>query len=275
VSKAFDSCDHEIIIQKIKHTGLNQIGLKLMQSYLLNRDQLVYVDGSFGGRFVVNIGVGQGTILGPTLFKIYIMDLHLHTVLFCTKFADDSNFIGSGKTRDEVTTLVNHELEKIAKWFKDNRLTLHPNKSRFVVHSRDKLIDIFINGAKIMRCGYGLQEESVKFLGLHIDEDLDWICHIKNVVKKISKGRYLLWRYRNLGVATMKLIYVCFVCCHLLYCLVVWGGSKPAKLKPLNVALQKCWKNIGLYKQHTKNRLKEHAILTLEDEIKMQESKFV
>ncbi len=132
VSKALDSCNHEIILNKIRHTGLDQTGLKLMEMYLHNRDQIVFVNVSFGGRFVVNIGVGQGTILGPTLFRIYIMGLHLHTSLFCTKFADDSNFLGSGRTRDEVKTLVNQELSKISKWFTDNRLTLHPNKSRYI-----------------------------------------------------------------------------------------------------------------------------------------------
>ncbi len=82
----------------------------------------------------MNIGVGQGTILGPTLFKIYIMDLHLHTTLFCVKFADDSRFEGSGRPRDEVESLINAELLKIADWFKNNRLTLHPNKSRFIIN---------------------------------------------------------------------------------------------------------------------------------------------
>ncbi len=273
VSKAFDSCDHGILIDKIRHTGLDQSGLLLMQSYLFNRNQLVFVDGIFGGQFVVNIGVGQGTILGPTLFKIYIMDLHLHTSLFCTKFADDSNFLCSGRTRDEVAMTANQELLKVAKWFSDNRLTLHPNKSRFIVHSRDKLIEVFLNGSKIMRCGYGLQEESVKFLGLNIDENLDWTCHIRSVTKKISKGRYLLWRYRKLGITTSKLIYECFVRCHLLYCLVVWGGTSSTKLKPLTSALKKCWKNIGQFKQHTIHRLKEHCILALEDELTLQESK--
>ena len=93
-----------------------------MRSYLLNRVQSVSVDGIKGGSFFVNIGVGQGTILGPTLFKIYLMDLHLYTKLFCVKFADDSSFEGSGKTKDEVEQLINSELVNIAAWFKNNRL---------------------------------------------------------------------------------------------------------------------------------------------------------
>jgi hypothetical protein len=166
-------------------------------------------------------------------------------------------------------------LVKIAKWFTDNRLTLHPDKSRFIVHSRDKLIEIFLNGTKMMRCGYGLQEESVKFLGLHIDENLDWTVHIKNVVKKIAKGSYLLWRHKNLSVITKKLLYECFVRCHLLYCLTVWGSTHQSKLKPLVSILKKSWRHISPQKQHTITRLKNTNILKLEDELAVQESKFV
>ena len=140
VSKAFDSCDHKIIINKLKRTGLDNSGVQLMQSYLKDRKQIVYVNGTLGGCFVINIGVGQGTVLGPTLFKIYIMDLHLHTSLFCVKFAEDSNFEASGEVKEEFENMCNAELDKISKWFKDNRLTLHPDKSRYLVHTKDKSI---------------------------------------------------------------------------------------------------------------------------------------
>ena len=121
-----------------------------------------------------------------------------------------------------------------------------------------------------MRCGYGLQEESVKFLGLYIDENLDWTVHIKNVVKKILKGKYLLWRHKKLGPKTKLLLYECFIHCHILYCLSVWGGASKTKLHPLIVALKKSWRNIGKFKQHTIHRQKENFILKLEDELKLQ-----
>ncbi len=128
VSKAFDSCDHNILINKIKKLGLHGQSLNLIKSYLNPREQVVWVNGICGGKFVINIGVGQGTILGPTFFKIYKMDPHKWTKLVCVKFADDLNFKGSVKTKDEVEQLVNNEMITINKWFCDNNLTLHPGK---------------------------------------------------------------------------------------------------------------------------------------------------
>jgi hypothetical protein len=247
-----------------------------MTSYLKDRNQIVTVNGKHGTTFFINIGVGQGTVLGPTLFKIYIMDLHLHTSLFCMKFADDSSFKGSAKTRDELQDYVNLELVKVFNWFKNNRLTLHPDKSKFLIHSRDKLISIKLDSKNISRCGYGLQEESVKLLGLNIDENLDWKVHLKNLETKISKGNYLLWRHgKKLNVTTKKVIYESFVRCHLLYGLTVWGGAKPSLIKPLEKLLHKIWKKIGNRNSHTLPRLKKNSILKLEDELAIQESKVV
>jgi hypothetical protein len=276
VSKAFDSCDHGILITKIKKTGLNANGLQLIQSYLKDRLQHVTVNGIEGGSFAINLGVGQGTILGPTFFKIYIMDLHLHTNLFTIKFADDSTFIGSANSREAVEQLVNEELNKISEWFSSNRLTLHPNKSKYLVHSRDKLINIRINNVELQRSGYGLQEESVKLLGVEIDENLDWKRHIQAVMKKISKGNYLLWRHnKKLTVQMKKVIYESFVRCHLIYGITIWGGASKVNLKPLEQLLSKIWSKIGNRKMHTLNRLQQYKILKLEDELRIQESKLL
>ncbi len=276
VSKAFDSCDHEILINKIKRTGLDEKGINLMKSYLMDRNQKIIVNNICGGEFKINIGVPQGSVLGPTLFKIYIMDLHCHTDLFCVKFADDSSFEGSGSTKDELESKMNLEMIKVEKWFTDNRLTLHPDKSKFLIHSKDKLVQIKLGNKNITRCGYGLQEESVSLLGIQIDENLDWKVHVKKVEKKISKGNYLLWRHgKKMNIKAKKIIYESFIRCHILYCLTVWGGAKKLVLKPLNKLLHKAWSKIGKRKLHVLNRLKNLNILKLEDELFIQESKFI
>jgi len=276
VSKAFDSCNHEIMKKKLKKIGMSASALELMMSYLGNRTQEIWIESECGGRFVINIGVGQGTVLGPTLFKIYIMDMHLATKLFSLRFADDSNFVGSGNNKENTENEINEELNKLHAWFCKNKLTLHPDKSRYIVYTRDKLINIKLGGKSLMRCGYGLQEEGVKFLGVLIDENLDWKLQTKKVKKKIGKGNYLLWRYRNnLSTGMKKTIYESFVRTHLTYCLPVWGAKKTSELTELKKTIKRIWSKIGVRRQHTNNRLIEHKILKLEDELKLAELKII
>ena len=154
-----------------------------MKSYLNNRVQELWLENDCGGRFVINIGVGQGTVLGPTLFKIYIMDMYLSTNLFSLRFADDSNLISTGNNIETIERETNEELHKLHEWFCRNKLTLHPDKSRYIVHTKDKLINIKLGNKNLMRFGYGLQEEGVKLLGKTIDENIDWRLQIKQVTK--------------------------------------------------------------------------------------------
>jgi hypothetical protein len=204
------------------------------------------------------------------------MDMYLATTLFSLRFADDSNFVGHGNNREDTEILINSELEKLHSWFCRNKLTLHPDKSRIIIHTRDKLMNIKLGNRNLMRCGYGLQEEGVKFLGVIIDENLDWKLQVNLVKKKISKGNYILWRYRNkLSVNMKKTIYESFIRTHLTYCLSVWGAKKTGTLNELKKQIKKIWSKIGQRKQHTNNRLMEHKILKLEDELKIAEVKII
>ncbi len=127
-----------------------------------------------------------------------------------------------------------------------------------------------------MRCGYGLQEEGVKFLEVIIDENLDWKLQIANVKKKIGKGNYLLWRYKNRTTLPMKkVIYESFIRTHLTYCLPIWGAKKSQSLTELKKLAKKSWTKIGIRKQHTNDRLREHGILKLEDELRIAEIKMI
>jgi len=276
VSKAFDSCNHDIMAKKLRNIGLNGQSLELMKSYMKDRIQELWISKTKGGRFVINIGVGQGTVLGPTLFKIYIMDMYLATTLFSLRFADDSNFVGHGNNREDTEQFINRELEKLHSWFCKNKLTLHPDKSRIIIHTKDKLVNIKLGNRNLMRCGYGLQEEGVKFLGVVIDENLDWKLQVNQVKKKIGKGNYILWRYRNkLSVNMKRTIYESFIRTHLTYCLSVWGAKKTGALNELKKQIKKTWSKIGQRRQHTNKRLMENKILKLEDELKIAEVKLI
>jgi len=145
-----------------------------------------------------------------------------------------------------------------------------------MIHSRDKLMQIYLDNNLIERCGYNLQEEGVKLLGIILDENLDWKLHVRHVTKKISKGNYLLWRHsKKLNPDTKMLIYNCFVRCHLLYGLVAWGGAKNVVTNTLVRTLKKVWSKIGKKFMHTNNRLEKFSILKFQDEVVAQESKIL
>jgi len=202
--------------------------------------------------------------------------MFLSSDLFSLRFADDSNFVGHGNTRESTEEKINEELKKVHTWFCQNKLTSHPDKSRYIVHTRDKLFNIKLGGKALMRCGYGLQEEGVKFLGVIIDENLDWSLQIANIKKKIGKGNYLLWRYKNRTTVQMKkVIYESFIRSHITYCLSVWGAKKTQSITDLKKILKKSWTKIGIRKQHTNERLREHKILKLEDELRLSEVKII
>ncbi len=74
--KAFESLDHIILLEKLKHYGITGFAYKLMKSYITNRKQYVEIDGTKSELLNISTGVPQGSILGPLLFIIYTRIQH-------------------------------------------------------------------------------------------------------------------------------------------------------------------------------------------------------
>ena len=97
LSKAFDTVNHNILLQKLKHYGTTGNILKWLHSYLTNRKQYVSYNGNGTKYQEITCGVPQGSILGPLLFWIYVNDLYLvSNEINIIMFADDTNLFISG-----------------------------------------------------------------------------------------------------------------------------------------------------------------------------------
>ena len=237
-SKAFDTVDHAILLEKLHHYGIRDNALNWFASYLDNRKQYVTYNGVSSNMRVIKCGVPQGSILGPVLFLVYINDLAtVCSNVFSIFFADDSNIFKNGKNLLEIQEVINKELKDISIWLNVNKLFMNISKTQYMLFSGKKLENhspnIVIEGIALSRV------YSTKFLGIIIDDKLTWKDHITYVSKKISKGLGVIRKARKcLNSETLLSLYYSFVYPYLTYCNQIWGNISSSALQNLTV-LQK------------------------------------
>ena len=145
LSKAFDTIDHQILLEKLAFYGIRGKSLDLFKSYLTSRKQYVEIDGKRSSSTNIKTRVPQGSILGPLLFIIYINDLPMSSQLFeFIIYADDTTLSGILKTRyTDIDILHNSELDKISDWLKTNKLYLNVNKTKMMLfYQPQRKVDI-------------------------------------------------------------------------------------------------------------------------------------
>ena len=185
LKKAFDTVDHIILFDKHDHYGVRGVAKQWLSTYLCNRKQYVCFNGMNLSYSTVTCGVPQGSILGPTLFIMYINDLcnvssHLKSILF----ADDTSFFVEGSNLLAMCTNVSTEMNKLYTWFKINKLTLNLSKTNFMVFGHTNApceYNISIDNINIEQVNY------IKFLGIYTDCKLTWSQHVNTIHIKLQR----------------------------------------------------------------------------------------
>jgi hypothetical protein len=238
LKKAFDTIDHGILLKKLEQYGIRGASNSWVMSYLSNRLQFVNYNDYDSNLLQVVCGVPQGSILGPKLFILYINDIcNVSKILKLILFADDTTLFCSDKNINNLVTIINSELEKLCVWFALNKLSLNVSKTNYMLFSNCKNnipnVGIFMKNCKIDRV------HVTKFLGVQIDENLDWNHHIWYVKSKISKHIGILNRARKyFGGNAIRTLYCSLILPYLLYCVEVWGNTYSSNLNAI-ILLQK------------------------------------
>lgn len=281
LAKAFDTVSVQILIEKLELMGIRGLQLKLFESYLSNRTQCVKIDNITSDEATIQYGVPQGSILGPTLFLAYINDLcqlGFQNGKIVT-FADDTALLFSGDTWNEVFLYAQQGFNDVTRWLNENMLTLNVEKTKYIMFSLKtieasnnivnyKIIshscDNFDGGG--CTCPELQRTRSIKYLGIMIDDKLNFHCHIDMISARVRK---LIAIFKNLRhVADKELIksvYLALCQPQLFYCIDVWGGATKShflKIERAQRAILKVSHSLPFY-HPTTDLYKQVRVLTV------------
>ena len=203
LSKAFDTVNHKILLDKLSFYRIRGNVLEWFKSYLSNRKQFVSIGNVNSDVMSITMGVPQSSVMGPLLFLLYLNDLpKCSSVLYFHLFEDDTNLFHSSRSLLDIETTVRSELELVYKWLRCNQLSLNVEKSNYVIfHAPQKKITYQVN-LSLHNCLLK-QESSTKYLGVLIDENLNWKSHVSHIKSKIKRGVGVTSKLRHTVVNQM------------------------------------------------------------------------
>ena len=165
----------------------------------------------------------------------------LHSALDCNTilFADDTTLQVTDLTHSAVYAKMNNVLSNAVQWFNSNFLTLNISKTKYIryipenKHFHD--LSLNIGDVVIERIGSDCPTKTYKFLGVNVDDSLDWTIHISYIRKKLNSGSFGLSSCKNfLPYHARRNIFNSLIMSHLNYCSIIYGCSRIGNLNYLN-----------------------------------------
>ena len=261
-SKAFDTVSHKRLLKKIEAYGISGNILSWIKNYLVDRTQLVKVNGASSYPTRVLSGIPQGSVLGPILFLIYINDLPEVVKSFIHLFADDTKLHALIKNTQDALALQ-EDITNMELWSAIWLVNFHPDKCHVLTVGRHQDIlhvhKYILNGVELEH----VFEE--KDLGVIIDSELKFEEHIAEKVKKANIVAGLIQRsFSHLNSRVFKTLFGSFVRPLLEYASVVWSPHLKKHINLIERVQRRATKRVeGLENLPYIERLKRLELTTL------------
>lgn len=246
LAKAFDTVSAPLLINKMENIGIRGVALSLFKSYMSQRSQRVKIGETTSSDLPVTFGVPQGSVLGPSLFLIYINDLcRLHlTNCQIFSFADDTALVFHGTSWEEARLKAEKGLQTTMIWLRKNVLTLNTDKTKYLTFGISSALlpdtsfsiqahtcSNSIETQPSCQCAILTRSTTVKYLGVLLDHCLSWKSHLKMIAARTRKLIYVFKTLRHVAdTQLLKVVYYSLAQSILSYCIGVWGGAKKSHL---------------------------------------------
>ena len=251
LSKAFDSIEHEILLLKLERVGIRGNANRLMQEYLFNRRQFVQYDDIKSQPRSIRHGVPQGSCLSSLLYLIYVNDcFHLDLNGYIQMYADDTILIYSCDSLNQLQMMMQTDLLKLNEWMYNNSLSLNASKTTYMIFKRTsrtqlEIPPIYVNDVEIRRT------ERAKYLGLTIDDQLNWKAHVENLLNTLSPYLFIFKRTRYaIPRSTRLALYYSHFHSHMTYMISLWGYGNKTQLQQLQIMQNKVIRNLFWQEYH-------------------------
>ena len=227
ISKAFDSINHKILLGKLEHIGLSSRSLRWFKSYLADRRQCVCINGEMSETRTIDLGVPQGSILGPLLFNVYINSLST-AVTKCELilYADDAVLVVAASTSRELTDALQHDFNEISNWYISNKLTVNVKKTKLMLSESKTMLSSFSDFTFSAGEDQVNRVSSFNYLGVVLDEKWKWKIHVNSLLQKLGHRLSVFNRiYHMLDEKSLTAYFNGLVLPHLDYADVVWADQ--------------------------------------------------
>lgn len=268
-TKAFDSLNHQKLLDVLEDMGIRGTVNNWIRDYLKNRKYVVKIKEELSKERVMVRGVPQGSVLGPKLYTCYVNDIGN-----CFKdcefymFADDLAIVSKHMSQKVAVENLQREFNNFMLWAHDKELTINTSKTevmhitspnvqklglvKIISHNLDCLHELAFSEQNKCKCETYLKQVKVfRYLGVYIDENLNWTSHIDMLCKKLS---LCAMRLNNLKWFTpsniMLQIYYGLVVSILNYGIGAWGLASDTNINRIQNLQNKCVKAV-FYKSGT------------------------
>lgn len=246
IEKAFDTVWHNGLICKMIGYNFPKYLIHLTKSYLTDRTFFVSIKNKTSSKRPIAAGVPQGSLLGPTLFSLYINDIPRILNVLISIFADDTAIYTSSYRPGAIQRRLQVAINQLRRYFHKWKIKVNDAKTSAIFFTKRRPAvkpEVVINGRPLE------WSRLIKYLGVYLDPQLTFTQHVNHKIQQAYAAMSLLYPLLNknskLCKTNKRLLYTMIIRPILTYAAPVWSSTCKSNFKKLQVVQNKCIRMIG------------------------------